>query len=269
MEYLISFMVILSGLVVYGAFVVLQDRQREKFIERKTTEWLLKGATRKAVGLGCWGALPIAQSNAMQGQGVFGAMGIVDGALVFEGQRDHRYDLQLTRDMIHGVLLSFVEIKSRNGIEEKPVLIIHAEIQKSWRTFTFVGNPLALQQMVDYICTDMELTLSPEGYGPENATLRRQDVYGEWHTEQTGEIYLAPNHLVFDWQIVTPLSAVRRIEIRKRTNPLAKDMIRLECDQQNTFGLVLHEGGDLAEALERLTNIQVEDHVGRKKKESE
>jgi hypothetical protein len=125
--------------------------------------------------------------------------------------------------------------------------------------------------MMDHIRKDMGLNVAQvdRSYGPENATLRRQDVYGEWHTEQTGEIYLAPNHLVFDWQIVTPLSAVRRIEIRKRTNPLAKDMIRLECDQQNTFGLVLHEGGDLAEALERLTNIQVEDHVGRKKKESE
>jgi hypothetical protein len=90
-----------------------------------------------------------------------------------------------------------------------------------------------------------------------------------------GQLYLAPDRLVYDGYTLIHLSQIRRIDLfeqggLQKFNPFNEELLRIEYDQDGKHqaaGFLIRSGKVWAEALQARLNIPVEIHEGRKKKE--
>lgn len=134
---------------------------------------------------------------------VVGALGLIQGHLRFQGMYTRLFDISIPTEDICCI---GVGRKNKKGFDEaqKPVhrvlLVLHVE--KGWQVYTFSlrkGNDLVDVLSVATKLPVFNLELLHD-WLPINATRMAQDIYGAWHPDFPGDLYLAGDRLLFAWQ---------------------------------------------------------------------
>jgi hypothetical protein len=267
----IEFPIILGAIaliyLLVGYIVPQLSLYLKKIIVWKTRkQWIREGRTIQwgPEGIICYGLLP----RPFYVRQAFGVIGIVDHRLIFKSHVKS-WNIDTPLDQISGLALCKILVRDYRGKSEQAALEIHTEYGGLWRVYTLtrffqlvseirslgVSERHTIQQIIDM-----------------RAQFLWQDVYGTWHDHGVGDLYLAPDRIVFHWQSLIHFAEIRRIEIVEHSGlPFARDMVRIEYQSPEnclyTVGFVMHGAESWAEALSNHTNIPVKSHVGRKKKE--
>lgn len=238
----------------------------EAHVNRIRTAWVRAGAWVRygPVAVTCLGQYP----RRTYGRGVLGAAGIVDDALLFTGQRSHVWDARLPLAAVRRV--SLITVRLRLGRRAR-ALTVHGDTPDGWRVMTLIGPALAdLGAALAGAC-DLPLHDAGDGrddFGPDRALRLLQDIYGEWHADRAGTLYLAPDRLLFDWRAVTSLAALQRLDVYQMG--WGKTLLRVTYagadGAPQVEGFAVREAGRWAEALVRQMDVPLEVHRGRKRK---
>ena len=202
------------------------------------------------------------------GRGVGGALGVVDGGLVFSGARTPRLDVRLPLAQIRWIGLVGV----RAAWRRRTALMLQAQSADGWRVFVFtLREPGALAETLAPMCGLTVHDSRPDrpDYGPSQAVRLRQDVYGAWHAEDTGTLYLAPDRLLFRERDAIPLADVRRLDVLRGEGD-ARPLLRVEYAREDggveAVGFAVPRAQAWAEAIRERMHAPVPVHTGRKRK---
>ncbi len=202
------------------------------------------------------------------GRGVAGALGLADGRVVFSGRRTRRLDVHLPVERVRWVGLVGVRAPWR----QQTALMVQAEGADGWRVFVFtLSDPLTLGETLAGKCAlplhDSRPT-RPD-YGPNQATQLRQDVYGAWHVQAHGALYLAPDRLLFREREAIPLARIQRLDILRgeaSTRPLLRVEYTHEDGTTSAVGFAVPHLQAWAEAIRAHLRAPVPVRQGRKRK---
>ena len=216
------------------------------------------------VGARCLGHTP----QRRYGRGVSGALGVVDGGLVFSGARTRRLDICLPVAQIRWIGLVGV----RAAWRRQTALMVHAETVDGWRVFVFtLREPVALAEALAQMGGLPVHDSRPNrpDYGPSQAVRLRQDVYGAWHAEDTGTLYLGPERLLFRERDAIPLAGIRRLDVLRGEKGV-RSLLRVEYAHEDgtteSVGFVVPRAQAWAEAIRRRMHVPVPVRQGRKRK---
>jgi hypothetical protein len=250
-------------------------RAERRHVVRVQTEWVRAGQIVHygPVGASCFGQRP----SAILGGGVFGALGITDGKLVFTGRRRSRFDASIPLTSIRRIGLTTLPVQAGNIIARKRALAVHYDSPDGWRVGLFVTKEPA--EVAQALAEESGLPIHDSGgerddYGPARATRMTEDVYGDWSPDREGDLYLAPDRLLFNWRDPILLDAIRRLDViaKRGVNPLAPDLLRVEHETPEgeplVTGFVVRRARRWAEAILRRTEVPLDVHLGRKTKNS-
>jgi hypothetical protein len=176
------------------------------------------------------------------------------------------------------------------------LLVLHHEYEGRYLVSTFILRTDLIGPLLGAISqhsglTPHQLENQRESFGPFTAQRMAQDVYGQWQPfaaddalDQSGgraaslggELFLAPDRLVYNGRTAIYLAQIRQVELYgqdglQKLNPLNEELLRIEYEQNDQHcaaGFLVRFGREWAEALHARLNIPVEVHEGRKKKES-
>jgi hypothetical protein len=220
----------------------------------------------------------------------------VDKHLVFIGRR--RYDEEwvpeewIPFDQIRWLGTRYVSGQEGHSGIKRDALIVHYEQRGFWHVgawFSVQQNDLIKALSVETGLPVIKYFGEREDYGPAPAARQIEDVYGRWHPfregghlpsvdADQGELYLAPDRLLFNRRHPIHLAQVRRVDVFEpggvlaELDPFHEDLLRIEYetpDQQHAVIGFLVRGGDRwASAIRTRTSVPYEHHRGRKKKES-
>jgi hypothetical protein len=235
-----------------------------------------------------------------------GALGLVDGQMIFV-PRDDRPGLMIPFERICWIGTRAITIREGWGKSQRQVsreaLIVHYEGDDEW-----TGQPRycvaafltkARIEIAGALSAETGLTYHVseprEDFGPERATRLRQDIYGQWSPAprsprylsvfapadlpsdwlSQGDLYLAPDRLLFDYQDPIYLAQIRRLEVYHkgvlgRLNPFDDELLRIEYatpeGENRVTGYALRQGEAFGQAIHDFTGAPWEVHTGRKKK---
>jgi hypothetical protein len=250
-------------------------RAQRRHVVRVQTEWVRAGQIVHygPVGASCFGQRP----RAMYSRDVFGALGITDGRLVFTGRRSSRFDASIPLTSIHRIGLTTLTIRAGKLIARRQALAVHYDSPDGWRVGLFVTKAPA--EIAQALADESGLPIHDSGgerddYGPARATRMVEDVYGDWTSDREGDLYLAPDRLLFNWRDSILLDDIRRLDViaRRSLNPLAPDLLRVEHEatdgEPRVTGFVVRRARRWAEAILRRTDVPLDVHLGRKTKNS-
>ncbi len=202
------------------------------------------------------------------GRGVAGALGLADAHVIFTGARRQRLDVQIP--FAHVCWLGLVSVRA--AWRKTTALMLHAQSADGWRVFVFTLNaPTACAEALAGACALPLHDSRPNrpDYGPEHAATLRQDIYGAWHTQAEGALYLAPDHLLFRWQDAIPLAQIRRLDVLRGAGN-ARPLLRVEAARADgtteTRGFAVPHAEDWAEAMRARMHTPVPLRKGRKRK---
>lgn len=249
--------------------------QRAHIIDTRTA-WVRAGQRVRfgPVGVVCFAHPP----QTTYTRGLFGALGITEGQLVFEGHRDHRADLRLPLTHIQRIGLCRVAVRAGRTASHKRALSIHHQDPDGWRVTTIISDdPQDIAAALSDIC---DLPVHDSGtarddYGPTDTTRMTQDVYGDWFPDREGVLYLAPDRLLFNWRDAIALDTIERIDVLARGTwrdrlPLAESLLRIEHGApdgaRDVTGFVLRRADDWAGAIQQRIRNPITIRAGRKKK---
>jgi hypothetical protein len=274
---LIGFMVVCGVVVVSGLIALSERRMKQDFVNQTRTQWMRAGRVIQwgPEGTDCYG---VSRPQSVYYEANFGVLGVVDRHVAFTGRRNANCDAYIPLEQIAGLVSCPIQVRQGKASVEKKAVEVHTENRGHWLVYTF--TPRDPFQFVEAIHrhtgrTILERTL-PKQPTEANAVLMRQDVYGEWREEQAGELYFAPDRIVFDWYSLIHFSQIRRVDIFERgglgsLNPFAQELVRIEyqgTEQKfQVIGFLLRGADKWADKLSAYTGIPVESHIGRKKKE--
>jgi hypothetical protein len=266
-------------LAAFGLAVFVVQRMKRQFVNQTRTQWVRAGRVIQwgPEGGVCYG---VSRPKSIYYGADFGVLGVVDRHVAFTGQRNANCDAYIPLEQIAGLVSFPIRVQQGKRVVEKKAVEVHTEKLGRWLVYTFTPNDPF--QFVDAIQHHTGRTI-PERSLPKqpteaNAVLMRQDVYGEWREEQLGELYLAPDRIVFDWHSLIHFSQIRRVDIFEcgglgSLNPFAQELVRIEYrsteEKFQVIGFLLRGADKWADRLSAYTGIPVESHIGRKKKESE
>lgn len=241
---------------------------RGAHVNRVRTAWVRAGAWVRfgPVEAVCRGLLP----RRVYGRGAAGAVGIVGDALVFAGQRSSAYDVRIPAAKVQR--LSLVTVRLRLGRRAR-ALAVHYDSPDGWRVATLSGPALAgLAEALAEVC-NLPVHNAGDGrddFGPDRALRLVQDVYGQWSADRQGELYLAPDRLLFDWRIVTPLEALARLDVYPQEGRRGGALLRVTWvgpdGVSQVEGFQVRRASQWAEALQRRADAPVQIFAGRKRK---
>ncbi len=222
---------------------------------------------------------------------IVGALGVVDGALTFTGQRADTFDFTTPLDAIRWVGLRTLVKHSWSKRIEWPELIIHAETPASWHVYTFTEGPVTAfaKRLAEMTHLDLhEIGESYEDFGPFPAIHLIEDAAGEWarRTDPAVDLanlppewdgldhtlYLAPDRLLYDWANPILLAHIERVDVyapqgTSRFNPFDLPLLRIEhtnsAGDRQVAGFLTHTAGDWAGVLEHRLTVPVAHHAGR------
>lgn len=243
------------------------------------TAWAQAGGRIVWGPVGATGYGPLPQQ--VYRRGVFGALGIVDGRLVFEGQRSHRADLSVPLAQIQRIGLVTVPVGAARLTRRRRALAVHFTEPDGWRVALLVPDDPG--EVAATLSRECGLPLHDSGparddYGPAPAVRMQQDVYGAWSEDRAGILYLAPDRLLFDWRDELPLSALRRIDVIAADSLLERlrgraGLLRIEyADAAGDFavtGFAVPRAGAWAAAIRARASEPVPLQARRKKKREE
>lgn len=199
----------------------LARRALKGFVRRTQTEWARAG---RVIHWGPVSAVCTASLPGWSGGGIDGALGLVDGGLVFAGRRASACDGALPFEALRWVGLRRARGWGRGGRR----LAVHAERSGRWHVAVFALDEIA--SFAEALAAHAGLPLEDAGagredFGPDRALRLVEDVYGEWHAEREGTLYLAPDRLLFDWRDAILLDTIEQIGVVERA-PGKDDVLR-------------------------------------------
>lgn len=269
-------LLLVGGAGVVGIGVMWwQQRGQQAHVNRVRTEWVRAG---QIVRLGPVGAtcLDLHPRRTYSG-GIFGALGIVERQIMFDGHRHHTYNLNLTFDRLQRIGLTTVPVIIGRTMNRRRVLALHYDGPDGWRVATFLLD--APVEFANALGDQTGLPVRDSGqarddYPPARAIRMIQDIYGEWQEDREGELYLAPDRLLFSGREPIPLAAIRRLDIFQQAsvNPLSADLLRVEYDTPDgdydfeTTGFLVRRADKWAEEIAQRAEAPLTIHAGRKKK---
>jgi hypothetical protein len=263
----------ISGL---GAAWWARRTQRDHVI-RVQTAWVHAGQIVHygPVGAVCLGNRP----RHVYASGIFGALGITDGRLVFDGQHNNTKNISVPFDRIRHVGLTTVLVLAGKVYAQRRVITVHYTSPDGWRVATFLTDmPVELAQELgdEGHLSVYDSGSAREDFGPARATRLFQDLYGEWRDDRPGDLYLAPDCLLFGWRDEIPLAAIRRLDVYRsggrlhNLSPLSQDLLRIEYGESEedfqTVGFAVRRAERWIDAIQHRTSTPLDVHAGRKKK---
>lgn len=264
--------IILAVLMVVGV-----DRSlRAQFVRSTKARWKHEGyAIQWSLdNCLCYGTRPTSTYREM----VFGVLAIADGYVLFKGRLGADCNTKIPIDEVYGLGISTVHFGRRNSLlhQVRDVVEIHTVEWDEWQVYIFQANVTAREALCNAIQSQRAYSIPERSTArqmtPTHAKLMTQDVYGEWHEEDSGDLYLAPDRIIFGWQVLLLFSTIRRIAVVEHggLNPFAQDLIRIDYEdtQMRTLGFLMRGAVEWAEMLSRVIDVPVESQVGRKKKEN-
>lgn len=264
------------GLGGIGGLWLTKRAQRAHIIDTRTA-WMRTGQRVRfgPVGVISFGPLP----QRLYRRGSFGALGLVNSALVIEGRRSHRGDLHLPLDRILRVDLSAVRMQIGRANVLRQALSVHHQGPDGWRVTTIMSDDL--QEIATVLRREADMTVHDWGpvrsdYGPSQCTRMTQDLYGEWFTDRDGTLYLAPDRLLFDWRDDIALDTIQRLDVLTQGTwrdrlPGAEALLRVEAHTPDGIaisGFVVRNADRWASAIQRRIDEPIPVQSGRKKKDS-
>lgn len=251
--------------------------QRAHIIDTRTA-WVRAGQRVRfgPVGVVCFAHPP----QAICTRGLFGALGITEGQLVFEGHRAHRADLRLPLNHIQRIGLCRVTLRTGRTTRRKRALRVYAAGPNGWRVTTILSdNPQDIAAALSAACAlpVHDSGTARDDFGPADTTRMIQDVYGDWFPDRDGVLYLAPDRLLFNWRDAIPLATIERLDVLARDTwrdrfPLAEALLRIEHTApdgaRNVAGFVLRHAEDWASAIQQRISAPIPVQAGRKKKDA-
>jgi hypothetical protein len=250
-------------------------RGQRRHVIRVQTEWVRAGQIVRygPVGASCYGQ----RTRAVYNREVFGALGITDGRLVFTGHRSSRFDASIPLGSIHRIGLTTLPVQAGTMSTRKRVLAVHYDSPDGWRVGIFVTKEPA--EIAQALAQESGLPIHDSGgerddFGPARATRMTEDVYGDWIPDREGDLYLAPDRLLFNWRDPILLDDIRRLDViaQRSLNPLTPDLLRVEHEtadgEPHVTGFVVRRARRWAEAILRHTDVPLDVHLGRKTKNS-
>lgn len=264
------------GMGGLGAAWWVRRAQRDHVI-RVQTAWVHAG---QIVRYGPVGATNLgSRPQTVYRGGVFGALGITDGRLVFDGHRDNTANISVPFDQIRHIGLTTVPVFAGKVTVQKRATAVHYTSPDGWRVAAFLTDmPVELAQALG---EESHQPVYDSGsaradFGPARATRMFQDFYGEWHDDRQGDLYLAPDRLLFDWRDAIPLASLRRLDIYRSggrlrdLSPFSQDLLRVEYgtpeEDFQTVGFVVRHADRWVTTIRHRANTPLEVHAGRKKK---
>ena len=182
--------------------------------------------------------------------------------------------------------------KGKNTVK-RPVLVLHHEDRGRWNVSVFgIPDQALIVSLLTILGqqTRLKPAYARADFGPHDAQRMSQDVYGQWQPTTTdgdapsplilvaglnGELYLAPDRLIYNGKTALHLAQIRKVELYEqgglqKLNPFSEELLRIEYeqgDQHQVAGFMVRSGRHWAEALGLRLNMPIEIHEGRKKKE--
>lgn len=245
----------------------LARRALRGFVRRTQTDWARAG---RAIHWGPVSAVCTASLPGWSGGGIDGALGLVDGGLIFAGRRAAACDGYLPFETLRWVGLR----RARGWAWGSRRLAVHAERSGRWHVAVFALDEAAA--CAEALAAHAGLPLQDAGagredFGPDEALRLAEDVYGEWHAEREGTLYLAPDRLLFDWRDAIALDTIEQVDVVAR-GPQARGrdaLVRVQHavgeDAFDVAGFAVPRAGVWAEAIAARAGGRLA--VGRKKKD--
>lgn len=244
--------------------------RQQTHVNRVRTAWVHAGAWVRygPAPAVCFGLRP----RRTYGRGVTGAVGVVGDALVFAGQPGSVCDVRIPLEEMRR--LGLVTVRLWLGRRTR-ALAVHYDSPDGWRVATF-GGP-ALGELTEALAEMRSLPVYDAGerrddFGPDRALRLLQDVYGQWSADREGDLYLAPDRLLFDWRMVMPLTALERLDVYRLPGSWRGALV-LRVTGAAPDGTAQVEGFQVrqaerwAAALAQRAAVPVQIHAGRKRKE--
>ena len=251
-------------------------RAQGAFVAHVQTEWVRAGRIirRGPVGAISFGARPQGTYTG----GVFGALGITDRAVIFDGRRSDRRNVAIPLTAIRWVGLTTIPVWAGRVAVHKRALAIHFEGPDGWRVGTFVAD--ILDDLAQWVSQETGLPVHDAGaeradFGPARAARLVQDVYGDWSMDREGDLYLAPDRLLFAWRSAISLDDIQRLDVisaggLEALNPLSADVLRVEYrtadGEIDAAGFRVRRAARWADAIARRSARRLPVTQGRKKK---
>lgn len=226
----------------------LRRRALARFVQHTQTEWARAG---RVIHEGPVGAICAASLPGSPGGGAEGALGVVDGGLLFAGRRDTACDVYLPLDAVRWVALRRAA-RGRGGARR---LAVHAERTAQWRVVVFAldeavsfGEALAARAGQPLL----DASAGREDFGPAQALRLSEDVYGDWHAGREAALYLAPDRLLFGWRDAIPLDAIEQVGVLRRATgrgTLLRVAYRVDDERYEVAGFEVPRAAAWAEAI--------------------
>jgi hypothetical protein len=280
---------ILIAITVVGGALVWDYAAQTQHVSRTRGAWMAadRAVTIPPIRTICHGHYPPGPMT----ERIVGALGVVDDALTFTGQRADTFDFAAPLGAIRWVGLRTVVKRSWNRRVEWPELVIHAELAAGWRVYTFTEGPItALAGRVAEIAgLDLhQIGERFEDFGPLPAIYLVEDAAGQWQriTDLAVDLetlpdtwdgldytlYLAPDRLLYDWRTAIPLAGIQRVDVyaqrgASKFNPFDLPLLRIvytdAAGARQVAGFLVANAGDWAGVLENLIAVPVAHHAGR------
>jgi hypothetical protein len=232
------------------------------------------------VGATCYGTEPIQSYRNCAGH--YGAVGILGEYFVFSTRAWERYMVPLASIIWAGV--REITVAHGKGTKKVSALMVHGEFQDEYYVFALSSDErYAIEQQLSARRNLRIANLGDrsESYGPATVTRVAQDIYGEWHEEDYGQLFLAPDRLRFS-HLDRPATSIFLGQIRavgafsrggilNNLNPFAEDLLRIEYQptpdgKPEVIGFVVRDGDIWAESIHVCSPARIALHTGRKKK---
>ena len=163
-------------------------RAQRDHVMRVRTAWARAGQIVRygPVGAVCLGHRP----RRLYLGGTFGALGITDGKLSFDGHRQNADNLSVAFGHLYRVSLTTVPVTIRAAPVHRRALTVHYDSPDGWRVATFLtDSPVEFAQALG---DESGLPVYDSGddredFGPARATRMVQNLYGEWLDDRDGD----------------------------------------------------------------------------------
>lgn len=245
----------------------LRRRASAGFVRRVQTEWARAG---RVIHWGPESAVCTLALPDRRGGAVPGALGLVDGGLLFVGQQNPACDVHVPFEAMMWVGLR----RGRGPLGGGRRLAVHAERSGLWLVHVYALDrvvPLA-EVLAARAGKPLEYAVSGrEDFGPERTWRLGEDVYGEWHANREDDLYLAPDRLLFGWREAILLDAIEQVDVLERPpggrgrGSLLRIAYRVDADTYEVVGFAPGDATAWAEAIAARAGGGLT--IGRKRKD--
>jgi hypothetical protein len=269
----VSFTLGALGILQFYRFTVLSWAERQWWLTGKPIHFGPVGAT-------CYGTEPTGSYRNREGH--YGAVGVVGEYFVFSTRSWERFMVPLASITWIGV--REITVARGKGTREVSVAMVHGEFQDEYHVFALASDEyFAILQQLKARChlPIKDVGGLGESYGPATVTRVSQDIYGEWHEEDYGQLFLAPDRLLYARLLhrsdalslaqIREIGAFSRGGVLNSLNPFAQDLLRIEYvptpdGKPEVIGFLVRDGDEWADAIQSRSPAQIALHAGRKKK---